>query len=170
MRESDQTRQVPVVILSSRLLSLDDVKRIERHMLVTLQSKGILVKDEEIVALSRVLFGTDMLPQHTSALVKRAVVYLHQNYRHTLSRFNIAEALNVSEDYFSRIFRQEMNLSPWEYLNRYRILRAKELLRSTGDGVKNVAFRVGFSNPAYFSRMFRKVTGTSPSAYRASPE
>jgi signal transduction histidine kinase/CheY-like chemotaxis protein len=170
MRANDQTRRVPVVILSTRMLNLDDVRRIEQHASVTFQTKGILSKDEAAITLNRAIFGIDTLPQHTSALVKRAVAYFHQNYRHALSRFEIAEAISVSEDYLSRVFRQEMNMSPWEYLNRYRILRAKELLRSTSDDVKNVALRVGFTNPAYFSRMFRKVTGTSPSAYRDHPE
>ena len=116
------------------------------------------------------MFGIDTLPQHTSALVKRAVAYFHQNYGYALSRLQIAEAIGVSEDYLSRIFRQEMDVSPWEYLNRYRILQAKELLRSTSDAVKNVALQVGFTNPAYFSRVFRNVTGISPSAYREHPQ
>jgi AraC-like DNA-binding protein/DNA-binding response OmpR family regulator len=166
MRERARTRPVPVLVLSSRLLSLDDVKRIEQHALVTLQSKGVLSADEAAVVLNRALFGIDTLPQHTSALVKRAVSYFHQNYGYALSRLQIAEAIGVSEDYLSQIFRQEMNISPWEYLSRYRIMRAKELLRCTSDAVKNVALRVGFTDPAYFSRVFRNVTGTSPSAYR----
>jgi AraC-like DNA-binding protein/DNA-binding response OmpR family regulator len=169
MRANDRTRRVPVVILSTRMLNLDDVRRIEQHASVTFQTKGILSRDEAATALYRAIFGTDTLPQHTSALVKRALAFFHQNYRYALSRIEIADAINVSEDYFSRIFRQEMDMSPWEYLNRYRILRAKELLRNTDGDVKSVALRVGFANPAYFSRMFRKVTGTSPSAYRASP-
>jgi transcriptional regulator GlxA family with amidase domain len=116
------------------------------------------------------MFGMDTLPQQTSALVKRTVAYFHQNYGSAFSRLQMAEAIGVSEDYLSRIFRQEMNISPWEYLNRYRILKAKELLRSTNDAVKKVALRVGFTSPAYFSRVFRNVTGVSPSAYREHPE
>jgi len=170
MRKVDQTRQVPVLVLSSRLLSFDDVKRIEQHAHVTLQSKEVLSTDETAVALSRVMFDADALPQQTSALVKRAVAYFHQNYEHALSRVQIAEAIGVSEDYFSRIFRQEMHISPWEYLNRYRVLKAKELLRRTSYAVKIVARRVGFKSSSYFSRVFRSVTGTSPSAYREEPE
>ena len=52
----------------------------------------------------------------------------------------------------------------------YRILQAKDLLRRTSDNIKTVARRVGFTDPAYFSRVFRKVMGTSPSAYREHPE
>jgi AraC-like DNA-binding protein len=102
--------------------------------------------------------------------VKRAVLYFQQNCNRPLSRWEVAEAVGASEDYLSRVFHREMGISPWEYLNRYRILQAKELLRCTDDNVKTVARRVGFTDPAYFSRVFRKVVGTSPSAYRKHPE
>jgi YesN/AraC family two-component response regulator len=166
MRANDQTRHVPVLILSSRMLNIDDVKRIEQHASVTFQTKGILSEEEIAASFHHALFGTDTLPQHTSALVKRAVVYFHQNYHRPLSRWEVAEEIGVSEDYLSRVFRREMDISPWEYLNRYRILRAKELLRRTNDNIQTVARRVGFADPAYFSRVFSKMTDLSPSAYR----
>jgi AraC-like DNA-binding protein len=166
MRANEQVRRVPVLILSNRLLDLDDVERIEQHVLVTLQSKGILSEDEMITFLQRAIFSQDTLSQHTSALVKRTVVYLHQNYNRPFSRWEVAEAVGASEDYLSRVFHREMSISPWEYLNRYRILQARELLHCTDDNIKTVARRVGFADPAYFSRVFRKVVGTSPSAYR----
>ena len=169
MRADPQTRQVPAVILSNKLLSLDDIKRLEQHALVTLQSKGILSDAETIAALNRALFGTDSQPQQTSALVKRALAYLHQNYTRPLSRWEIAKAIDVSEDYLSRVFHRELGLSPWDYLNRYRIYQAKELLRRTNDPIQAVARQVGFKDQAYFSRVFRNLTGISPSAFREHP-
>ncbi|MBN1814567.1 MAG: helix-turn-helix domain-containing protein, partial [Anaerolineae bacterium] len=170
MRANDRTRQAPVLVLSSRLLNRDDIKRLEQHAQVTFQSKGILSEEEIIASLHRALFGVDTLPHHTSALVKHAVAYFQQNYDHALSRWEVAEAVGVSESYLSRVFSQELGLSPWEYLNRYRIFQAKRMLRHTSGSVKTVAHRVGFRDPAYFSRVFRKLTGFSPSAYREHPE
>jgi YesN/AraC family two-component response regulator len=169
MRADPRLRQVPVVIISSKLLNLDDVKRLERHARVMLQSKGILSEAETIAALNRALFGADALPSHTSALVKRAVAYLHQNYTRPLARWEIAEAIGVSEDYLSRVFSRELGLSPWEYLNRYRVNRAKELLARTDANIRSVAHQVGFRDQAYFSRVFRKLTGQSPNAFREQP-
>lgn len=170
MRAEPRTRQVPVVILSGRLLNLEDVKRLERHALVTLQSKGILSEAEIISALHRALFGGDALPQQTSALVKRAVAYLHQNYARPLARWEIADAIGVSEDYLSRVFHRELGLSPWDYLNRYRIEQAKQLLRYTSATIRAIACQVGFKDQLYFSRVFRKLTGLSPSTFRKHPE
>ncbi len=170
MRADPRLRQVPVVILSSKLLNLDDVKRLERHAHVAFQSKGILSKEETMAALNRALFGMDSLPPQTSALVKRAVAYLHQNYARPLSRWEIAEAIGVSEDYLSRVFSRELGLSPWDYLNRYRVNRAKELLSRTDVNIRSVAHQVGFRDQAYFSRVFHKLTGKSPNTFRENPE
>ena len=169
MRAEKRTRQVPVVILSSRQLSLSDVKRLEQHAAVTLQSKGILSEEEIVASLNRALFGADTLPPQTSALAKQAVAYLHQNYKRPLARWEIAEGIGVSEDYLSRVFNLELGISPWDYLNRYRILQAKELLRLSHYNIGQIGRRVGFSDPAYFSRVFRRITGISPRAYRQQP-
>jgi signal transduction histidine kinase/DNA-binding LacI/PurR family transcriptional regulator/AraC-like DNA-binding protein len=169
MRADPQTRRGPVVILSGRLLNLEDVKRLEKHALVTLQSKGILSEAEIVATLHRALFDDDALPQQTSALVKRAVAYLHQNYTRPLARWEIAGAIGVSEDYLSRVFHRELGLSPWDYLNRYRIEQAKRLLRQTNNTIGAIASQVGFKDQLYFSRVFRKMTNLSPSAFRKNP-
>lgn len=166
MRSDPHLRQIPVVILSSKLLSFDDIKRLEQYAHVTLQSKGMLSEDEMITTLNRAAFDTDALPTYTSALVKYAVAYLHQHYTRAISRWELAQAVGVSEDYLSRVFNREIGLSPWEYLNRYRIYQAKALLRQTNDRISSVAQQVGFQDQRYFSRVFRKITGVGPKEFR----
>jgi transcriptional regulator GlxA family with amidase domain len=166
MRADANLRHVPVIVLSNKVLSLEDVKRIESHTRVTLQSKGIWSDEETVMALNRAIFGTDSLPAHTSALVKQAIAYLHQNYTRPVSRWEIAEAVGVSEDYLSRVFHREVNISPWDYLNRYRILQSKQLLLNTSETIGSIARQVGFKDQAYFSRVFHKITGLSPQAFR----
>lgn len=166
MRAEEYTRQTPVVILSSRQLSLADVKRLERYSALTLRSKDVFTQQEIAASVHQALFGAEALPAHTSALIKQAVAYLHQNYSRALSRTEIADELGMSEDYFSRAFSQELGISPWEYLNRYRMAQAKRLLQTTTHSVQVIARRVGIPDPAYFSRVFRRVVGESPSAYR----
>lgn len=146
---------------SSRCVSDRKVKQIESHTRVTLQTKGIWFDSETILALNRAIFGTDTLPAHTSGLVKQAIAYLHQNYTRSISRWEIAEAVGVSEDYLSRVFNRELIISPWDYLNRYRVIQSKHLLLHTTDTVGIIAHQVGFRDQAYFSCVFHKVTGIS---------
>jgi YesN/AraC family two-component response regulator len=166
MRADARTRQIPVVILSGRQLSLADVKRLEQFTAVTLRSKDVFTQDEIAASVHQALFGSDALPQQTSALAKQAVAYLHQNYDRPLTRQEIADELGMSEDYFSRTFSKELGISPWEYLNRYRIVQAKILLTATLDSVRAIGCRVGFTDPAYFSRVFRRIVGKSPTDFR----
>jgi signal transduction histidine kinase/DNA-binding LacI/PurR family transcriptional regulator/AraC-like DNA-binding protein len=168
MRADSSLRQVPVIILSNKMLTLEDVKQIESHSRVTLQTKGVWSDSETVLALNRAIFGSDTLPAHTSGLVKQAIAYLHQNYTRQISRWEIADAVGVSEDYLSRVFHRELNISPWDYLNRYRVLQSKHYLLHTRDAVGVIAHQVGFKDQAYFSRVFHKVTGMSPQGYRES--
>ena len=170
MRADPRLRQIPVVILSNKALSQEDVKRLEGHTQVTFQSKGLLSTSETMASLHRALLGSDTLPPQTSAVVKRAVAYLHENYTHPLSRWQVASSVGVSEDYLSRVFSRELGVPPWDYLNRYRVLRAKELLRRTSENIGNVALQVGFKDQAYFSRVFHRLTGLSPQNFRESQE
>ncbi len=168
MRADGNLRMIPVIILSKKVLTLEDVKRIEKHTRVTLQSKGIWSEEETVIALNRAIIGAETLPAHTSAFVKQAIAHMHQNYDRPISRWEIAEAVGVSEDYLSRVFNQELKISPWDYLNRYRVLQSKNLLLNTTKSIGVIASLVGFKDQAYFSRVFHKVTGMSPQAFRES--
>ncbi|MGQ0603484.1 MAG: ATP-binding protein, partial [Anaerolineales bacterium] len=165
LRARPQTRRVPVVVMSGKTLTFEDVRRLDQ-MRVTFQSTNILSEAETAAAFQRALADPETLPQPTSALVKRAVAYLHQNYQRPLSRQEVAAAIGVSQDYLSHIFRQELGLSPWDYLNRYRIKQARVLLRGSSAGIMEIAAQVGFSDLSYFNRVFRKHVGRSPGAYR----
>jgi len=168
MRARPATRRVPVVVMSGRTLSFEDVRRLD-HMYVTFQSKDLLSDDETAAAFHRALAGVDALPPQTSLVVKHTIAYLQQNYHHAISRQELAAAVGVSKDYLSHIFRQELGLSPWEYLTRYRIQQAKALLRRTHESVTAIALQVGFDDLSYFNRVFRKHVGCSPSVYRERP-
>jgi signal transduction histidine kinase/AraC-like DNA-binding protein/DNA-binding LacI/PurR family transcriptional regulator len=163
-----KTSRVPVLILTGHPLSLEDIKKLEQHALVTVHSKGILSESEIISAVHRSLFGTEALSPCTSALVKRAVAHFHQHYAEPLTRKDVAQAIGVSQNYLSQIFRKELGISPWDYLTRYRIKQAERLLRFTTESISKIAKNVGFEDPAYFGRVFRMETGVSPTVFRAS--
>jgi AraC-like DNA-binding protein/two-component sensor histidine kinase len=165
IRAETRTQRIPVLLISGRLLDYDDVQRLNYFRTVFL-TKDILSRDEVLAFLSKIEDESWPMPQPTSLLVKQALVYLHQNYALPISRKKIAEAVGVTENYISEIFRLETALSPWDYLTRYRIHKAKELLLRNDDTVTNIALRVGFNDLAYFSRVFHRLTGTSPLEFR----
>jgi YesN/AraC family two-component response regulator len=168
LRAGERTCRVPILILTGHLLTLEDIKRLEQYALVTVHSKGLLSDGELVAAMHRSLFGTETLPPHTGALVKRTVAYLQQHYAAPLTRAQVAGAVGVSENYLSQIFRKELGLSPWEYLTRYRIKQAERLLLGSDESITNIAMGTGFRDPAYFGRVFRKETGRSPTTFRAA--
>ncbi len=167
VRNDPRTQRIPVIIISGKLLNYDDIQGLN-YMKTTFLTKGLLNDGEAAALMEQV--GTDARPlaQATSVLIKQVLAYLHQNYAHPINRKDIAGAVGVSENYLSQIFRQETNLSPWDYLNRFRIQKAKELLGQTEDTVTAIATRVGFNDSAYFSRVFHKLTGHSPQDFRKS--
>jgi signal transduction histidine kinase/AraC-like DNA-binding protein/ABC-type sugar transport system substrate-binding protein len=165
MRTNRRTRQIPVLVISGQMLSLKDVERLD-HALVTFHSKGVLSDPETTARVQQALADHGALSQNTSTLVRRAVAYIQQHFAQDLSRQQIAGAIGISQNYLSRIFQHELGISPWEYLSRYRIKQAQDLLRNTEDSITDVAAQVGFEDPAYFSRVFRKQIGDSPQHYR----
>jgi AraC-like DNA-binding protein len=166
LRAQRHTRHVPVLVVSGRLLTEQDVRRLD-HARVLYQPKDLLSRAEAVEVLQAAAAGYALLPQATSTVVKKAMGYLHEHYARPLARHDLAQAAGVSENYLSQIFHRELGLSPRSYLSRVRVHQAKELLANTDESITVIASRVGFEDPAYFSRVFHKVVGASPHAYRA---
>ena len=105
------------------------------------------------------------------SMLKRALHYIDKNYTdENLSLNAVAKAANISPNYFSGVFSQEMGQTFVEYLTEKRMARAKELLRYSGKRSSEVAYEVGYRDPRYFSFVFKKTQGCTPSAYRAMQE
>lgn len=97
-----------------------------------------------------------------TAMVKRKV---ETSYRQPISFADIAGELHLSRNYLGHLFKRETGVSFIQYLNQYRVERAKELMRTKRYMISEIAEKVGFSDAAYFSRVFRSATGRSPLEY-----
>ena len=93
------------------------------------------------------------------------VNYIHTNYSEKISLNDIARVCSLSPFQFSRAFKREQGMTPWQFIVQYRISKAMELLRTPGISVTEVAFAVGFNDLSYFARRFRQYAGVSPSKY-----
>lgn len=98
--------------------------------------------------------------------VEQAVQYIDQNYQQDLSLNGISKEVHLSPYYFSKVFKEETGQNFIEYLTQTRMEHAKKLLSATGQSVKEVCSSVGYSDPNYFSRSFKKYTGMTPREYR----
>jgi len=144
---------------------MQDIQRLNQPK-TAFFTKGILTEAETVSFLHLAKDQENLLAQPTSLLVKHGLAYLHQNYTRPISRKDVADAVGVTENYLSQIFRQEITISPWDYLTRLRIQKACDLLQSTPDSITAISYQVGFNDSAYFSRVFRKITGRPPQEYR----
>ena len=98
---------------------------------------------------------------------KRAVEFIDQNYMdEELSLNKAAHVANVSANHFSAMFSQKMGQTFIEYLTSLRMNRAKELLRCTDKRSGEIALEVGYKDSHYFSFLFKKTQGCTPSEYR----
>ncbi len=98
--------------------------------------------------------------------VMGACNYINQHYQEPLSLEDVADVSGFSRFHFTRIFKQCMNMTFYEYLNQKRISKAEELLSTTTQSVTEVAMNSGFSSISAFNRTFKSVKGCSPSVYR----
>jgi two-component system response regulator YesN len=101
--------------------------------------------------------------------IQQAVRFINDNYRTDIRLDAVAKEAAMSPAHFSRIFRKVMGLSYQEYLNSRRITKAKNLLRTSAQSVTEIAFSLGFADPTGFGRIFKKLTGQTPSSYRSMP-
>ncbi|HBY71774.1 MAG TPA: hypothetical protein DEG06_05970, partial [Lachnospiraceae bacterium] len=93
--------------------------------------------------------------------------YIEVNYRSPITVETIAENFHFSTSYISRIFRKYHGIPPFQYLLSLRMEEAKQLIMNNDDlNISLIAEMVGYSDPHYFSRIFRKTTGMSPSEFK----
>lgn len=168
MRHKDDTRWIPVIILSGQVLSLQDLTKLDYNNVIFL-SKNVMPDESIADMIARSLNDPSPVSYFASLMVKHTLVSLQNDYAHHLTRGGIAEKIGVSEDYLSDIFKKEMGVSLWEYLNRYRVEQAKKLLRATNKSISAIAAEVGLDDQSYFGRVFRKYAGCTPRQYREQP-
>ena len=92
--------------------------------------------------------------------------YIEAHYMEDLSVQEMSERFSYSEAYFCKRFKQVYGKSFVSYLTEYRIGRAKELLRNESISIRAAGKAVGYPDPNYFAKVFRRVTGNSPSDFR----
>lgn len=98
--------------------------------------------------------------------IERAIRYFNENYKKEINIEEYARSLHISPCWFNRRFKQITKVTPLQYLISIRLANAKMLLETRDYNITETAYATGFSDPLYFSKLFTKHIGMSPTAYK----
>ena len=154
-----------IIVLLNRILKERESQEIASEFL------NYLLVMELFVLISRALKMEwensikDKTPK-LKELIQIAVNYIHNNFERDISLGDIAKFVFLSPSYFTRAFKEEVGISPINYLLKVRIARAEELLVETNLKISDIALSVGFSNQQRFNEIFKKYVKMTPLQYR----
>ena len=114
----------------------------------------------EVIASSR--------QTHTNANLTMIIEYIHQHYMEPINLSDVASHFHFNPSYLSSFFSSHHAEGFSEYLNRVRVDKAAELLQKTDQAIADISVQVGYSDHSYFTKVFKKLKGVSPSQYRKS--
>jgi len=119
-----------------------------------------------------IIFIENTLPPETTVsrpdekvTLQRAISYVERSYHEDVRNESVAQICGMNPFNFSRLFKKTYGIGFREFLTRFRLREARRLLANPHANVTQVGFSVGFNDPSYFSRVFKKYYGQNPSAY-----
>ena len=125
-----------------------------------------------MTALLRYYCGTkddsDKMIYHNVLRLAPVIAYIGEHFCEKIYVEKLADMINVSPDYFTKMFKDSIGKTPIEYINGLRVNRAMELLFNTKLSMAEIADEIGFCNPNYFHKTFKQYMEISPLAYRKS--
>ncbi|WP_206810070.1 PocR ligand-binding domain-containing protein [Paradesulfitobacterium ferrireducens] len=169
-----KTRIVELVVIISRAAvdggaDLNDILHLNsvyyRELLEMTDTDEICLWAKSILDtfMGRVLDNKD---QKNLQAIQKAADYIQRNYNKKITIDEIAQVVYLSPCYLSRIFKQSLGCTLMEYLTQIRIERAKIMLRNPKYNIMQVAEESGFEDPGYFTRVFKKIEGITPSRFK----
>lgn len=130
--------------------------------------KTIVQLQETILKITYYVFDVINENKNTNHLIKNAVEYIKENYHKDIDLETIAKNIFITPGYLSLLFKQETGVNFLEYLHKYRIQKAKEYFHNKLLKNYEVSRMVGYTNEKYFSQMFKRYTGLTPTQYKDS--
>lgn len=105
--------------------------------------------------------------EKTLAYIEQAIIYMQERLESTLTLESLVAFTNISKQHLNHLFKQSTGCAPIDYYLRLKMQRACQLLDLTDKSIKEISLSIGLSDPYYFSRLFKKIIGSSPSEYRS---
>jgi two-component system response regulator YesN len=152
-----------IILLSRQIVETGISLSINRE---TLQTNSFTQLQDQLVTIANYIYSRYY--SQNKDIMHLAKEYIAEHYKKALTLEEVAEVVQLSPQYFSKVFKERLGSSFIDYLTELRVEKGKELMRTKGKSVKEVCFEVGYKDPNYFSRVFKKHTGFSPSDFRSS--
>ncbi|WP_242967887.1 response regulator transcription factor [Tepidibacter mesophilus] len=102
----------------------------------------------------------------SNKIIEPALKYIEENYREQILLEEVANISNISLYYFSKLFKKEMGMNFTTYVTKYKIEKAKKMLKNTDIAIVNIASELGYYECGYFTKVFKKIEGITPTEYR----
>lgn len=144
----------------------DLLHRLYKHCATSEPFLALRTKVLFLEMMSEILLSADNRSRESGReMVEKAVAYMNMYYMEPLTITQIAAQYGLNNKQFAYLFQRHTGIGPNEYLIQQRIARARELLCTTRCSVAEIAACVGYADPYYFSKLFKKRTGVSPSSF-----
>ena len=135
--------------LKSIVQNLNEERKLRQNM----------IKSDDIIELPS---------NFSNHLICLSIDFIHKHYKEQIGLQEVAENTRTSENHLSTLFREITGINFLQYLNGYRINKASQLLKTTNLNISEVAEASGFPTPSYFTKIFRRFSGLTPTQFRDS--
>jgi len=170
-KEILKTKVLKIVLIVSRILPSSEYSDLlssvaEEYISSIFNTKS--VNELKIVFLSFINDITYFTDKETNEneIIKNVINYIKENFSKDINLQDVAEVSNISYHYLSKMFKNATGKGFNEFLNEVRVKRALQLLLNPELSIKEVSMSVGIPDPNYFSKVFKKISGVSPSEYK----
>jgi two-component system response regulator YesN len=170
--EAKRNQILELLVLSNHAMRLDSQSEIKSINYSSYLNQFMRLSGDTLIefAFQSFIYITSYVKPQTSIdysnnIVKATREYLENHYADDISLEDMAAQVNISPQYFSKLIKKTTGFNFIDWLSTLRVKKAKELLNNSNLTVKEVCFMVGYKDPNYFSRIFKKRIGITPSEY-----
>ena len=110
---------------------------------------------------------TETKGSNTEGVIPMVLEYVNRNYSKDISLKDVAKSVNLSYNYLSKVFKEEIGKSFIDYLTELRMEKSMKLLSNRSLSIKEICQQIGYNDPNYYCKAFKKLTGKTPTEYRS---
>ncbi|GAA0075656.1 hypothetical protein UT300005_00340 [Clostridium sp. CTA-5] len=150
--------------INSYTEKIDNLYNISKIDIIMNEFLDFMCKDNSDDIIRQKLIGC----KEISKVLNPVLNYISENYREKITLESGAKSCNLSIFYFSKLFKRDIGMKFVDYINLYKIEKAKDLLVNTDMTIIDISINLGYDESGYFSKVFKKIVGVTPSVYRNS--